>query len=313
MHLPDIYIDTKAMEKLIEVVSNAIGILYEPRQLVRMAHAEAKSERIKAIEHAKTEAMLANNIEQLEQLTTIEKRLLLKETKRQENIEKIVAIAAKEIRKEPEVSEQAISPDWSTRFFDIAQDISDEQMQDLWGRILAGEIRKPGSYSLRTLDSLRSISAEEAELFEEMANFVLFDGLCFIFNGYYHRLEKLGIMYYKIAQLIEAGFIQPGNLVSHHFYLENNQPTTHYLTYANYMIKVEQPVNLANLSMPVYILTQMGREIYELIQPKPNLDYLSQIAEYLKKNKDIKIYYAPILGVSPDGEINIDDDSFVEL
>lgn len=43
-------IDGKPIEKLIEVVSNAIGTLYEPRQLVRIARAEAEAERIKAIE-----------------------------------------------------------------------------------------------------------------------------------------------------------------------------------------------------------------------------------------------------------------------
>ena len=43
----------KPLTKLVDVIANAIGILYEPHQLVRMAHAEAKADRIKAIEHAK--------------------------------------------------------------------------------------------------------------------------------------------------------------------------------------------------------------------------------------------------------------------
>ena len=42
-------IDGKPIEKLIEVVSNAIGTLYEPRQLVRIARAEAEAERIKPL------------------------------------------------------------------------------------------------------------------------------------------------------------------------------------------------------------------------------------------------------------------------
>jgi hypothetical protein len=52
-------IDGKPIEKLIEVVSNAISALYEPRQLVRIARAEAEADRIKAIEGAKTECVKA--------------------------------------------------------------------------------------------------------------------------------------------------------------------------------------------------------------------------------------------------------------
>ena len=43
-------IDGKPIEKLIEVVSNAIGTLYEPRQLVRIARAEAEAEYLKKLD-----------------------------------------------------------------------------------------------------------------------------------------------------------------------------------------------------------------------------------------------------------------------
>ena len=37
-------------------------------------------------------------------------------------------------------------------FFNIAEDISSDDMQALWGRIFAGKIKQPKSHSLRTLD-----------------------------------------------------------------------------------------------------------------------------------------------------------------
>ena len=36
--------------------------------------------------------------------------------------------------------------------------MSSEELQTLWGRTLAGEIKSPGSYSLRTLDFLKNLS-----------------------------------------------------------------------------------------------------------------------------------------------------------
>ena len=173
-------IDGKPIEKLIEVVSSAIGTLYEPRQLVRIARAEVEAERIKAIEGAKTEALLANNDERYAELSAVEKRIVVKESKRQNNINNVVAVAAQSLKDDKDVSSEPVNPDWATRFFDIAQDISDESMQNLWGRILAGEVKRPKSYSLRTLEALRNITREEAELFEQIAQYVLFDGSYFI-------------------------------------------------------------------------------------------------------------------------------------
>ena len=51
-------IESKAIEKLIDVVSEAIGTLYEPRQIVRKAKAEAKAQSIVAMEQAKTKAII---------------------------------------------------------------------------------------------------------------------------------------------------------------------------------------------------------------------------------------------------------------
>ena len=115
----------KPLTKLVDVIANAIGVLYEPHQLVRMAHAEAKADRIKVIEHAKTEAILANDIDKYSQLSAIEKCMVLKEQKRQANIMNVVGVATQLIENEKDVTSEPINPDWATRFFDIAQDISD--------------------------------------------------------------------------------------------------------------------------------------------------------------------------------------------
>src|ERR1700738_406886 len=38
-------------------------------------------------------------------------------------------------------------------------------LQELWGKVLAGEIEQPGSYSLRALDVLSAMTQKEAERF----------------------------------------------------------------------------------------------------------------------------------------------------
>lgn len=316
----DLVVEGKPLEKFIEVVSNAIGVVYEPRQLVRVARAEAKAERIKAIEHAKTEAMLANDMEGFEQLSMIERRLVQKEQKRQTNIKNVLSVAAQTISKEQDVSSSPVDPDWATRFFDIAQDISNEQMQDLWGRILAGEIKQPNSYSMRTLDALRSITSEEAQLFEEMAQYVLYDGSFYIFRDPYGENSDEGYQYVDIAQLMEIGLIQAGSNVVQNFYNVEGEITTHQISYGDaYIAFVEMPANLKQISFPIYPLTHVGEELYKLIKVQPQSEYLEAVLhKILEKNKykskEIKARYAKLDVINYEqGEYEYDDDTLKEI
>ena len=316
----DLVVEGKPLEKFIEVVSNAIGVVYEPRQLVRVARAEAKAERIKAIEHAKTEAMLANDMEGFEQLSMIERRLVQKEQKRQTNIKNVLSVAAQTISKEQDVSSSPVNPDWATRFFDIAQDISNEQMQDLWGRILAGEIKQPNSYSMRTLDALRSITSEEAQLFEEMAQYVLYDGSFYIFRDPYGENSDEGYQYVDIARLMEIGLIQAGSNVVQNFYNLEGEITTHQISYGDaYIAFVEMPANLKQISFPIYPLTHVGEELYKLIKVQPQSEYLEAVLhKILEKNKykskEIKARYAKLDVINYEqGEYEYDDDTLKEI
>lgn len=66
--------------------------------------------------------------------------------------------------------------DWFVRFFEAAGNISDKDMQGLWAKVLSGEVSKPGRFSLRTLETLRNLSREEAKEFECLAACVVIDG-----------------------------------------------------------------------------------------------------------------------------------------
>lgn len=72
-------------------------------------------------------------------------------------------------------TEDEVNEDWVYRWRDAAGEVSSEDMQVLWGKVLAGEIRHPGAFSLRTLDFLRNLSSDEAKLIERLAQFVIDD------------------------------------------------------------------------------------------------------------------------------------------
>ena len=76
-------------------------------------------------------------------------RALYRELKREINLRAIALLAQKEVISDEEVSDERVDEQWVTRWVDGAQDVSDEELRTLWAKLLAGEVKKPGSYSLQ--------------------------------------------------------------------------------------------------------------------------------------------------------------------
>jgi len=74
--------------------------------------------------------------------------------------------------------------DWFIRFFDAVGYISNQEMQQLWAKVLAGEIINHGLFSFRTLETLRNLNQNEAKLFQIISKLVLTEqtGIKFILS-----------------------------------------------------------------------------------------------------------------------------------
>lgn len=290
--LVTVNIDGKPLEKLIEVVSNGIGTIYRPRKIRKEADAQAYA--IKVLEKAKAEAGAESLMIETETAERISQRLVAKEVRRQENIDTVVEMAANNLAG-AEVSDKPVDGDWASRFFDIVQDVSREEMKTLWAKVLAKEIERPSSYSMRTLELLRNISFEEAELFVKLSDFVLKQNGCFVFmNG--DDLDRYGLSYIELAKLREAGLLHTGEMVTRTYTSRQADVSQSVLIYGQKVVILTIQPNTKNIVMPVILLTQAGREIYELVEHKDNLDYLKEFAAFIKKANDTaSVKYSRIL------------------
>ena len=63
--------------------------------------------------------------------------------------------------------------DWVTNFFDKSRIVSDEEMQEIWAKVLAGEANAPGTYSKWAVNFLGCIDKRDAELFQNLCSFRL--------------------------------------------------------------------------------------------------------------------------------------------
>jgi hypothetical protein len=101
------------------------------------------------------------------------RRVSYQEARRQWNLEDILDVASRAILAAPSVSDEPVDDDWAIRFFAIAQDVSYEPMRKLWAMLLVHEVRRPGSFSMRCLESVRSLTRLEAEGLNKIARFVV--------------------------------------------------------------------------------------------------------------------------------------------
>ncbi len=290
----------KPITKLIEVVSNGIGVLYKPRAIRK--EADAKAYEFKVLERAKSEALAENKIREAEIFERLNCRLVAKEMKRQNNIDDVVEIAATQLEQSKQVSEEIVDEDWTTRFFDIVQDVSNDDMKNLWGRILAGEVEQPNSYSKRTLELLRNLSKDEADLFVKVSQFVLKYNDYFIFNGKNNKLTQFNITYSDIAKLTEIGLLQAGTFVQKQF-LTQNQDRKVGLIYGSIVVILDIKANTPQTDIPISVLSKAGEELLSLVDIKPNIEYIKEMADSIRK-EGLTISYSEIKKISDDGTIN---------
>jgi len=101
------------------------------------------------------------------------KRERFSRLRQQQNLE---AIIQKSLHYCPSGANSAkADQDWFNRFTYLAEDVSNKTMQDLWAKILAGEITQPGSFSLKSLNVFKLMSITDAKLLAKVCSLVVKD------------------------------------------------------------------------------------------------------------------------------------------
>jgi uncharacterized repeat protein (TIGR03899 family) len=293
-----IKIEGKPIEKLIETIGKGVGTLYRPRAIRK--EAEAKAYEIEIIERAKNKAIAEGKEIDVDVYQRIQEKILHKETKRQINIDNISQIAAEQLSQEKNVSEEPVDDDWATRFFNIVEDISDDEMQKLWGRILAGEIKHPKSYALRTLELLKNLSKYEAEIFTKIANIKLIvANKHIIYNndrGVFLENE-FGITFSDILLLKELGLIVSQDNLEFSLSETNKTKSISLIEYGKKGIALHRAEDTPKQSIQVLVFTRTGIELSKLINPATNINYIEKICSCFK-HQNVEIEYGDMLLIS---------------
>lgn len=263
---------SKPATVLIEKISDAIGALYKPRQIKRIAQAEAEAEKIKALAGI--------------EVTEIQRRALVRlvqeEGKKQENIESITANATTQLS--DDAKPEAMEEDWISHFFEKCRNVSDSEMQGLWSRLLASEANKPGSYSKRTIELISTLDKSDAHLFTQLCTYAITgaDVYPLVFNRNVDIYNKNGINFASLNHLDTLGLIKFHTLKD--FMLQDLPQNT-------VMFYFGIPVNFTlkagsknNLEIGCVVLTKTGQQLAPICGAKMDLGFLEYMIDHYKKN-----------------------------
>lgn len=214
----------------------ALGQLCSAAVDIPVAYLQGVASEKRAVTEARTNlvkenaAQIADKMEvSPEYVHKAETKFAEKIVKEQINLDKTCVVTMEELQQSDQGTsagsdsggveeEKIISDDFLNSFEEEVRHKSSEEMQRLFGRILAGEIRKPGTYSIRTLKILGEVEQEVAILFKKLCSLsvaippgsgVVLDARVCSLGGHaaQNALGKYGLNFDQLNVLNEHGLI----------------------------------------------------------------------------------------------------------
>ena len=155
-----------AFDRLLGNVVDFVNIPIERRNVEERTKIEGKRQLVEAVrDHAlarmKTDPEFADRA-----VRAFLDSLIAK----QENKDEVVRQALEDLRRDPHSEGDApeLDPAFMNKLERHAEDASTEQLREKWGRVLAAEIRKPGTISPRAMRIVDELDPETAQLFEKL-------------------------------------------------------------------------------------------------------------------------------------------------
>lgn len=271
---------SKPVNTLIEKIAAAIGIVYEPTRIIRKAKADAKTEEILELNKL--------NIDDLKKRAV--NRLMNEEAIKQDNIERIIEKTIPQIKDDAKA--ENIDNDWIAHFFEKSRVVSNNEMQILWGKILAGEANQPGSFSRLTLNIIYELEKKDADMFTSIASCTFNIGepviIIFFEENTFDVYEKHNINFLNLNHLETLGLIKLDSLVG---FQKRRVPQNFIISYFGFPLMLEIQNGANHLSLGNVLLTQAGQQLISICGAMPN-GSLKNVAEEKWKKEGVIIRYA---------------------
>lgn len=173
-----------AANKLTEVFAAAANLVIEPATIRRIARAKAEGTQIA------TDAEILRD----EKLAVAKYRRETMDLYQEHNL---CEIAHKVLQVQSSPQKTLNDPEWLANYIDACKNTSDSTLQELWAKLLAGELDAPGSCSKRTLQMAQGLSRTEALLIKDACSRV-----CLLATAEGDQIAFLNVIISRIESLV---------------------------------------------------------------------------------------------------------------
>ena len=171
--------------------------------------------------------------------------------------------------------------------FDHSKEISNDEMQDLIAKIIAGEYNAPGTYSMSTLQTIKMLDAKTLKAFEGTCSLVVnhdkIPAELFAFNKDANKfLPQVGVSYDDILEQQSFGLLAPG-MLGQKYTVEKNQHIR--LRYFHreivFRLSTTEAEGAIEVQTPdLHCLTSSGKQIAQHLNPQYNDEYFAWLQKY---------------------------------
>lgn len=255
--LPEIKVD---LTPLVESIPNGVGKIFElffGRRIAKQKAAklliDAKAQReAKLLEEGKLDIDSDGNIINFEQ-------------EQSDNVQQCVEFAVQSVMAQSsqnEFTNENASQSFFNQWREYAKNIDEIEMKQLWGKLLAEEVSKPNTISLRLLNLLSMVSKNEIEIFLKTLPYIIGEG--FIIVDFIPNNEKIKIF----NTLYDIGLISkiPSNfreMTALSRYTQSNF-NYFYIYQRSNLIAFHDSSNGEDLQLEFIALTNLGKSLYRI-------------------------------------------------
>jgi len=242
---------------------------------------EARSEVSKALAKAVATEVITDN----ELVRRAAQSFLAKELRSQTNKEAVAKKAIEHLSDKSDTNDpnpKSPEDDWLNVFERYAENASSEKLRDLWGRVLANEIRKPKSFSLRTMRFVSELDSTTAQRFEKYTRKIIED-------DYMSKPNPLeGETFLDLLELEDAGLLTGVDGTISQTFQNDLPPGMIQFKFRKSAVLVSF-VGPINFSVPVIRFTSVGKELLKIIDSAEDIDNARAFAETIPHSAGISI------------------------
>lgn len=151
-------------------------------------------------------------------------------------------------------------------------------MQQIWAKVLAKELERPGSFSYKTLDVLKNLSADGFRQFELLTSLQV--------NGLLLKsdLTDQHISWEQLLRLQEHGLINLASTTKTHN-INGESKLSIAIDDGQYLLDfVNQAKTPQEIQYQIYVLTSSGTELCTLLPIQQREEYIVDFAKEIRKN-----------------------------